>query len=466
MALDEGYRWNVPIVTYGFDQSFLDYFGSNGVAAVESAIRTINDLPAASNIVLTNYSVHALMMNYLAAAEGLLDLKSFTMSLLIEHMGLAQPSRYVFALRSWSPSFLLLADEPSWPPGTVGNSILERNYDPDTLIPSHFVNGNLFTGVVLTELKAGTTVPTNALAEVVPELVDPDVTYLEAVSEGIGLDFNNPGEFFPAFTRDDVGGLRWLLRAANTNYEMLLPDVHGVDTNSTGFVNGAWRPGVEKITFMPHPFLATSNQYLPFMYDFTGTYLTNGILRRQFLERVVAQPDFLFSAGDADDAWPPLFVRSGTEGWDDNAALNWGDTIKAGPGVIRPPVTINFHKVGPMVSTVEGGTSGSGVVTAHAWGSFDGSTNLPIAFPAADSRLSGELAAHLHIYLAVGPNPRPLGSYAWHLPVAQGGQAVLQHSTNLVDWVALGTVTNAGSVIDWVHYAGANPAGFLRVVPR
>ena len=38
MALGEEYRWNVPVLTYAFDQSFVDYFGSNGVAAVESAI--------------------------------------------------------------------------------------------------------------------------------------------------------------------------------------------------------------------------------------------------------------------------------------------------------------------------------------------------------------------------------------------------------------------------------------------
>ena len=41
MKIGEGYRWNVPLVTYGFDQSFLDYFGTNGVAAVESAIQII-----------------------------------------------------------------------------------------------------------------------------------------------------------------------------------------------------------------------------------------------------------------------------------------------------------------------------------------------------------------------------------------------------------------------------------------
>src|SRR5947207_9309804 len=55
MDINEEYRWNVPVVTYGFDKSFLDYFGSNGVAAVESAIQILNDLPPASQIVISNY---------------------------------------------------------------------------------------------------------------------------------------------------------------------------------------------------------------------------------------------------------------------------------------------------------------------------------------------------------------------------------------------------------------------------
>ncbi len=42
MDLHEGYRWNLPTLTYGFDQSFLDYFGQDGVAAVEEAIQILN----------------------------------------------------------------------------------------------------------------------------------------------------------------------------------------------------------------------------------------------------------------------------------------------------------------------------------------------------------------------------------------------------------------------------------------
>ena len=30
MDITEGYRWNVPVVTYGFDKSFVDFFGRCG----------------------------------------------------------------------------------------------------------------------------------------------------------------------------------------------------------------------------------------------------------------------------------------------------------------------------------------------------------------------------------------------------------------------------------------------------
>src|SRR5271165_1395396 len=43
-----GSRLNVPIVTYAFDFSFLQYFGAKGVASVDSAMVLLNGLPTAS----------------------------------------------------------------------------------------------------------------------------------------------------------------------------------------------------------------------------------------------------------------------------------------------------------------------------------------------------------------------------------------------------------------------------------
>ena len=42
----------------------------------------------------------------------------------------------------------------------------------------------------------------------------------------------SPGYFFNGLTRDDVGGLRYLLSTNNVNLESLLPDVYGAGTNA------------------------------------------------------------------------------------------------------------------------------------------------------------------------------------------------------------------------------------------
>ena len=101
MNIGEGYRWNLPVVTYGFDRSFLDYFGSNGVAAVEGAIEILNALPPASSIELTNYPLEVWRINYRAQADHLLDLKTATLQLLLEQMGLTDPRRYIFTIRDY-----------------------------------------------------------------------------------------------------------------------------------------------------------------------------------------------------------------------------------------------------------------------------------------------------------------------------------------------------------------------------
>ncbi len=121
MAIGEGYRWNVPVVTYGFAPSFLDYFGTNGVAAVAEAIQILNDLPPASAINLADYSPYTFRMNYAASPAGLQDLKSAALSGLVEQLGLAQPVRFMFTLRNIS----LVGD-------TVVPETVIRNYDPFT----------------------------------------------------------------------------------------------------------------------------------------------------------------------------------------------------------------------------------------------------------------------------------------------------------------------------------------------
>src|SRR5688572_31332047 len=59
MTLAESYRWNLPTITYGFDESFLNYFGEEGARAVEDAFAILNELPPMSQIDLNAYPTNS-----------------------------------------------------------------------------------------------------------------------------------------------------------------------------------------------------------------------------------------------------------------------------------------------------------------------------------------------------------------------------------------------------------------------
>src|SRR5665213_913284 len=85
----QGSRINTPIVTYGYDITFLTYFGAKGVAAVDSAMAVLNALPTSSTADISKYLMAGnQQINYTAQALDLTDLKSFVLSLMLEHMGL------------------------------------------------------------------------------------------------------------------------------------------------------------------------------------------------------------------------------------------------------------------------------------------------------------------------------------------------------------------------------------------
>src|SRR5262249_48087172 len=78
MNLGEEYRWNIRTVTYGFDESFLNYFGQQGADAINKAIAILNSLPAFSKMStnLSEFPTDTRRVNYRASALGLQDLKS------------------------------------------------------------------------------------------------------------------------------------------------------------------------------------------------------------------------------------------------------------------------------------------------------------------------------------------------------------------------------------------------------
>src|SRR5208283_5897530 len=123
--------------------------------------------------------------------------------------------------------------------------VVERNYDPETLQPSASVNAALYYGYAF-EIGGE-----NYIGELP---VDGFAPYDTAVAEG-DLELRRPpGTFYTGLTFDDVGGLRYLLSTNNIRYETLLPGVQPIGRNANRIVDGAWRPGVDKITFVPHRF--------------------------------------------------------------------------------------------------------------------------------------------------------------------------------------------------------------------
>ncbi len=450
MCISNEYRWNVPALTYGFDQSFSNYFGTNGIAAVESAIQILNDLPPASQIALTNYPFSSQHINFAAQSQNLNDLKSETLSLLLEHLGLAQPKRYMFVIQQWNP---ILTNGNLYTSNSIPNYVVQRNYDPQTLNVSSYLNGALYAFATSYDGRS---------TFINPYLVAPIIaTPLTPVA-----DFSlNAGFFYAGLTYDDVGGLAYLLSTNNINYETLLTNIVGVGTNVNSFVNGAWRPGVDKITFVPQPMDSLTSTFLPVTNQFTDTYITNGIVMRQQLARVTTQPDFLFSVADTGEGnfSTPWFVRTGTTNWINNAAAN-GNTNGSGPGVIQAPVQITFNKMGERYGTV-GSISDIGASGfPQSWGTFDNSGNIPVVYPIPQT---GTNQMTVRMWLERGTNPyQSTTSFEWKPTSIAGAQFTLQSSTDLVAWTNLFTVTNSGIVWNYFNYNPASSSRFYRLIPQ
>lgn len=486
MNLGAEYRWNVPVVTYGFDQSFLDYFGTNGVAAVEGAIQILNDLPPASQIVLTNYPFGTVQLNTTAQAQNLYDLKSVTLYLLLEQMGLADPSRNIYVLTGWDPdyfndpppnSYIVIlgvpisferdpyyidpgapAYDPIYPIGTPGyitNFVTGFNFDPKTFKPIILVNNIEYAGDI--------SFPDSGNRYIEPFAVDPMADSHSAVASL----YLNIGEFYRGLTYDDVGGLAYLLSTNNVNYETLLPGISGIGTNANSFVNGAWRPGVDKITFVRvalDPLIGA--MFSPMTNCYTDTYITNGNIMQQQLARVISQPDFLFSVADTgkDDFTTPWFVRTGTTNWINNATLN-GNSTGAGPGIIQPPVQIIFNKLGRQLFSSGNDSDGIDYDEPQFWASFDASTNPPVSYPLPPQTGTNQMTVRM--WLEVGKYPNwTTTSFEWKPASASGAQFLFQTSTNLTDWVTLFTNSNDGTITTYFVNNPASPTRFYRLVPQ
>lgn len=437
-SLNEGYRWNIPIINYAFDQSFVNYFGPQGIQAVEQAIKIFNDLPPMNairddgvNLFVRGIPVpmDTMQRNLEAETLGLLDVKSTTMHLLLEQLGLAEAERWIWTLRG-------RAVFPTPPPPITNYSVIQLNFDPITRQPTRFVNGIPYTYNIFEYAN-----PDIADAEEWPP--DTVATFpFSSVSFG-GL---FAGRFFPGLTHDDIGGLRWLY---STNYLA----VENLETNVTlgqpfggggspwtpffiptnAFLTGTnflfntnalrvqgLRPGINKLIFRRVNFDSLLGQtFTPITNFYTDTVFSNSLPVIQPVQRRLIFPDIVFTAEDLGVVPPSNYIpvvgaRTGTAGWRNNDAINGQDIeVDGGPGVIPPPVFIRFSDQLPfLVNSTSFFIPGPGppfltpvsnensALGNLVWGSFDGTTNAPVIYP----QFGGVTMQYLRQFVVGGGN--------------------------------------------------------------
>lgn len=237
--LGEEYRRNTPVMYYTCDANFWNYFGAKGVASVDAAFNVFNNLTGVDtwSSDLSEFPLSTTRHNYQAEALYLFDIKAWTTQLIIETLGLTEPVRYTWGIHErWLPSGTCPFNEEYF--------IIKRNFDPaygtslDQLKPTSYVNGVLFTYEIIEFCTAP--IPPVAYCRPFPvdPLADPSTAVAEFFNFGSAFgafSFSPYGLFYNGLTRDDVGGLRYLYRTNNVNFESAGPDslVHVTNTTPT-----------------------------------------------------------------------------------------------------------------------------------------------------------------------------------------------------------------------------------------
>ena len=222
--LGEEYRWNTPTIYYAYDQSFLDYFASNGVFAVDQGMAVLNGLTNFSRYSpnLNEVSLETRRINNTAQTLHLSDLKSFALYTVLEELGLTDPERYVWTLRT-------RVTQPGLSCPFMIYGVIKLSFDPANWEPSSYVNSSLYS-YIIQEICSGP----NPLAVTIPFPVDPLALEHMPVASFLNPFTFNYGEYMTGMTRDDVGGLRYIYGPTNINWEAMSSDSVMFYTNVAG----------------------------------------------------------------------------------------------------------------------------------------------------------------------------------------------------------------------------------------
>jgi hypothetical protein len=259
--IDRFYRWNVPDLTYSFDDSFVRYFGLEGVNAVNDAVRVMNDFfePAdgsykgvtsmdfARDGFVSNFNTT--WLNTTAQNQQIIDLKSLVLGMLVNQMGIGNPHRYAFTTRNISQN----GTGTEW-----SFNVRLNNFDPLTLMPTDVINGVTYSYRLIHDAApraggapAGAEIPTfvdmeefttdtsgnawTAVSGIVDAFYGNTAIYWTdsptLFDFGVYYDGRNAmgGQYQPrhALTYDDAGGLKYLYNTNNIVWEDLYPQANG-----------------------------------------------------------------------------------------------------------------------------------------------------------------------------------------------------------------------------------------------
>jgi hypothetical protein len=426
-ARDEEYRWNVPVITYGFDQAFFNYFGTNGMNSIEENFKILNNLPPVSQIsdqVLSNYLFSVEDVNPQAIALSMIDLKSFAMPFILAHCGLAESETFVWSARSRT---VYTIGDMSW----TNYTVMARNYDPITRFPSPVVNGVTYTYTVQGDFLT-----------VLPFFSSTAASGITGFQGGALY-----GHSFWGLTYDDVGGFRQIYATNNFNTERTVPNLilrsaatgggggsgsfigsiwDGPFVSSNGVVSGGvwdgiltssgtnalaggttatnavttnlfagtdigFRGGLDKITFVRVNFDSLLGQgFIALTNNFGDRFITNGVIRTQQVGRRILTPDLMFRAADlglAGNRLVPVvdarYTINPINDYDLNIpASTLGNGIGPdgpnefvnGPGVMSPGNELAFSNLLPWYyQETTGPTDGPDAFNGAigVWGTFD-----------------------------------------------------------------------------------------------
>jgi len=387
----QGSRMNVGITTYAYDPTFIEYFGLEGEKAVDAAFAILNKLPTASSADLSKFITQGnQQVNYTARALSMLDLKSTVLQLMIEHLGLLGET-HVFDLYGQTKitgcesAYLVTVD----------------NYDPYTWNPSTYVNGTRYDYYIQDGCAANL-----AFADAMEETYDEPGQLSLSSSAVATQEALQIGGFYLGITRDDMGGLRYLYNSNNFRYETMFTDVYlsgtegslnnspfnpigttNTATNSTTNTMPTYVGGVEKVTFVkiaynPAATIITTNvlaYYIP------GVN-TNNQVQTYTLYRTNVTPDIIISAAN--------LLTTGTMIADTPFTRTYAwiaAPVTTFPSVMSPTMTLVINNAGPLyVNESPNFMQGSAlfITPFFQFGSFDGSTNPPITYPAGNNGTS------------------------------------------------------------------------------